>query len=117
MTIQEMRETVELCATGALEYFFTVRETHGGIVLQGFYKEADINTGAVEEQATRKWLLSPHMTKSEVVQTVFKCVLTSYEHRVREHFTYRERRVFGPHYNVDALWSICDQLDARKGET
>lgn len=75
--------------------------------LQGQYVEADTKTGNDEMQKTRKWLLSPFMTKSEVVQTVFKCALTSMEHRTREHFTYQGYRVYSPHYDVDALIELC----------
>ena len=65
---------------------------------------------------TRKWLLSRHMTRSELVQTAFKCVLTSIEHEAREQFTYKGARVFGPHFDVDALVGVCrsEQLDVRR---
>lgn len=67
---------------------------------------------------TRKWLLSRYMTRSELVQTAFKCVLTSIEHEAREQFTYRGQRVFGPHFDVDALVSLAGAgaaaLDIRK---
>lgn len=59
--------------------------------------------GAPELQKTRKWQLSEHMTKSEVVQTAFKCVLTSLEHEAREQFTYRHAAIFGPHFDVEDL--------------
>lgn len=75
--------------------------------LQAEYYEPDIVTGEVELQKTRKWLLSPHMTKSEIVQTAFKCALTSMEHRTREHFLYMGERVYSPHYDVDALVELC----------
>jgi hypothetical protein len=89
-------------------YTFQVREGHGGVFLQATYWEADVSTGSpsgdrLELQSTRKWLLSPHMTKSEVVQTAFKCVLTSAEHRVREWFRYQDKAIFGPHFDVDDL--------------
>lgn len=58
---------------------------------------------------SRKWLLSPHMIKSELVQTAFKCVLTSMEHEAREQFTFRGARVFGPHFDVDSLVALCRQ--------
>ncbi len=77
------------------------------------YTEMDVDTGQPSVQTTRKWYLSPHMTKSEFVQTCLKCVLTSMEHRAREWFTYRGKRVFGPHYDVDALHDICDHTDVR----
>ena len=59
--------------------------------------------------------LSPEMTRSEVVQTVFKCALTSMEHRTREFFHYRGRAVFGPHFDVEALWQLCadERMDHR----
>lgn len=56
----------------------------------------------------RKWLLSKHMTKSEIIQTAFKAVLTAEEHECREAFTYRGTAIFGPHFDVDALVSLID---------
>ena len=56
---------------------------------------------------TRRWLLSPAMTKSEVVQTALKCVLAAVEHEAREAFTYRGRAIFGPHFDVDVLWDAA----------
>lgn len=60
----------------------------------------------------RKWFLSPHATKSEVVQTALKAVLTAVEHEARERFRYLGRPIFGPHFNVDYLWRLCGQKDA-----
>ncbi len=54
----------------------------------------------------RKWRLSRHMTRSEVVQTALKAILTAEEHEVRERFKYRGRSIFDPHYDVDQLWAL-----------
>lgn len=88
-------------------YSFNVFDQEGHMYLQASYPEADIVTNVVEIQKTRKWLLSPFMTKSEIVQTAFKCCITSMEHRTREAFKYRGKRIFGPHFDVDALWWMC----------
>jgi hypothetical protein len=77
----------------------------------GFY-EADATAAPDAPQAKtyqqgRKWLLSPHMTKSEVIQTAFKAVLTAVEHEVREKFRYKGKPIFGPHFHVDALHAAC----------
>ena len=110
--MKRLRDIVAECSF--MDYTFHVKtDGRGDIYLQASYMEPDIDTKVVEEQRTRRWFLSPEMTKSEIVQTVFKCCITSMEHRTREHFTYRDRRVFGPHFDVDALWGICDQLDHR----
>ncbi len=60
----------------------------------------------------RKWFLSPHMTRSEIVNTVFKAVLTAVEHEAREQFLYRGRSIFDPHYDVDQLWLLCGDIGA-----
>lgn len=88
-------------------YRFIVREGHGGLFLQAEYEEPDTYTGKLETQWTRKWLLSPNMTESEVVQTAFKLCLTSMEHRCREDFKYHGARVFGPHFSVRDLLTVC----------
>lgn len=90
-----------------MNYRFSVRESHGGMFLQATYMDADIYSGKSEVQVTRKWLLSPQMTESEVIQTAFKCCLTSMEHRAREEFKFRGARIFGPHFNVNDLARLC----------
>jgi hypothetical protein len=70
-----------------------------------------------EEQKGRKWHLSPYMTKSEVVSTALKAVLTAEEHEAREAFRYKNKRIFGPHFDVDILAEIAGKkanLDIRE---
>lgn len=112
----ELCEIVNLVAFQ--DYTFVVSTGHGGIHLQATYVDADIVSGEPAHQYTRKWLLSPMMTRSEVVQTCFKLAMTSMEHRAREGFTYRGKRVFGPHFDVEALWHICadKRFDVRTTE-
>jgi hypothetical protein len=66
-------------------------------------------SGKPEPQRGRKWLLSPHMTKSEIITTALKAALTAEEHEARERFKYRGRAIFGPHFNVDKMWELCGQ--------
>jgi hypothetical protein len=93
--------------------FHAVIDGRGEMYLQGSYLEADIYTGKVEKQLTRRWFISPEMSKSELVQTAFKMIMTSMEHRVREHFLYNNRLVFGPHFNIDKLWEIANETVSR----
>lgn len=96
------------------EYTLTVSTSRtGAVYLQASYFEADTLTGEKEIQSTRRWSLSPAMSKSEIVATAFKCVLTSMEHRTREWFLYNGRAVYQPHYDVDSLWDICEQRQMR----
>jgi hypothetical protein len=88
-------------------YEFKVREGHGGAFIQAFYVDADVYTMDYEQQVTRKWLVSPEMTDSEIVSTAFKCAMTSMEHRCREEFLYKGARIFGPHFDVEDLVKLC----------
>lgn len=60
-------------------------------------------TGAIEPWNGRWWRLSPHMVPQEIVQTMFKAVLTALEHEAREQFLYKGVSVFDPHYDLDQL--------------
>lgn len=78
-----------------------------------FFADEELQTG-------RKWLMSKHMTKSEVVATAFKAALTAEEHECREEFRYRGKKIFGPHFNVDILAEIAGKkvnLDLREKVT
>lgn len=111
-TLNQLRSWVADCEF--MNYAFDVNlNDRGEYYLQAHYSEPCVEMDIEMMQSTRKWLLSPAMTKSEVVQTVFKCAITSMEHRTREHFKYRERRVFGPHFDVDALHMIADKISRR----
>lgn len=69
-------------------------------------------------QRGRKWWLSPHMTKSEVVMTAMKAYLAAVEHEAREAFRYKGALIYGPHIDVDALAEFVrskDNLDMRTG--
>src|SRR5258706_1035907 len=90
-----------------LNYHIKVVDGHGGVYLRAEYYEPDIYTQKFEKQYTRKWLLSPLMTDSEVVQTCFKMCFTSMEHKTRERFTYKGSRIFGPHFHVEDLVTLC----------
>lgn len=102
------RADVLLSSIHYLDHVFTVRAGHGGVFLQATYWEKDaIDPVQIEPQATRKWLLSPAMTDSEIVLTAFKCCLTSAEHRCREAFHYKGARICSPHFDVEDLVRLC----------
>lgn len=107
MNVNRVREVIALCAHP--EYDFVVlTDGRGEFYLQASYLESDVDSGNVERQLTRRWFLSPEMTESEIVQTAFKCVITSAEHRVREWFRFAGNQVFSPHFDVHALWQLAE---------
>jgi hypothetical protein len=68
-----------------------------------------------EWQHGRKWRLSLHMTRSEIVQTIFAAALAFQEHELREGFRYKGQAIFSPHYDIDALWGVkaAGNMDVR----
>jgi len=97
------------------DWNFHVGRDQSRLFLQARFLARSAETGEVIMQACRKWLLSPHMTKSELVATAMKAVLSAEEHECRENFRYRGRAIFGPHFDVEKLVMICDEeaLDVR----
>jgi hypothetical protein len=114
-TEEEAGEEVRVAA--ALEevsfpgYRFRVGRIAGAF-LQVVYDEPDVEDGEPATQHGRKWYVSRNATRGEIVQTALKAVLTSHEHRVREHFTWRGARLFGPHFDLEQLAEL-----ARSGAT
>ncbi|WP_150526786.1 hypothetical protein [Roseibium sediminis] len=90
-----------------------VYDTRGYWYFQVQDTEAICNvTGEPYPWTGRKWLLSEHMTEGEIVQTVFKAVLTAIEHEAREAFLYKGQAIFDPHYDIEKLTKLRSQADA-----
>ncbi len=53
-------------------------------------------TSKPHEWGGRKWFLSRHMTRSEIIQTALMATLAAVEHEAREDFKYHGKAIFGP---------------------
>lgn len=109
----DLLETVMPSVTFPEYTFEVVDGDNQGAKLRAFYMDICVEKGVAERQNTRWWVISQYAIKSEIVQTMFKCILTSKEHHAREHFLYAGRPIFGPHFDVDALHSICSRTETR----
>ena len=85
-------------------YSFAVESLGDHVYVQVYYNEPDVMSGVVEEQRGRKWLLPPGQVVGQIVQTCFKAILTSLEHRAREHFLWRGKPVLEPHLDLEKVW-------------
>jgi hypothetical protein len=107
MTPQEIIDAVSSCFFPG----YTLAVSIDGInaYIYASYVEADTITGLEEMQVTREWtLVMATTTKSQVVSTCFKCILTSMEHKTREWFLYEDKPIYNPHQDVDKLLSITE---------
>ena len=121
MTFERLKEICRntKCGIGSVEWNIHCDIMGDGFFIQLRYLEKDIETGDLQDQHGRKWYVSKHSVKSEVVQTILKACLTSAEHMIREHFTYKEERIYGPHFDVDELvkFAASKRRDTRKVRT
>lgn len=111
MTHLELREVIENIAYRDWQFDFLVENDTPFLRVR--FDARDTDTGEPAEQKGRKWRLSPHMVKTEVVTTALKAVLAAVEHEAREEFLYRDVAVFGPHIDVDALLHAAGDRDVR----
>lgn len=99
MTFAEMSKVIERTRYRDWDILlYQVLDAGEEIYLQVSFLDTDLN-----QQTGRKWRLSTFMTKSEIVQTALKAVLTAEEHEAREHFRYKGEAVFSPHFDVEDL--------------
>ncbi len=82
-----------------------------GCYIQVQYMEACIDTGEMELQKARKWYTSFYSTDTEVVETVFKALRVSNDHVLKEHFPFQGRRVYSPHFDIEARMHLCDEWE------
>jgi hypothetical protein len=108
-SIEDVRDIVDRCVFR--DRSFEVMPKGDGYLLQVQYWEPDVENpdrGDVLQKA-RKWYVSPWSTETEIVETAFLACCRSMEHVVKEHFTYRNRRVFSPHFAIGERMSACDR--------
>ena len=105
-TVQEIKDIVSLCTFDYPHERWLIEVKLDGTraYLQIRVPDGrDADTGLPMEWTGRKWMLSPHMCKNEIVMTAFKAVMTAMEHEVREGFRYRGAAIFNPHMDPDRL--------------
>lgn len=84
------------------DWLFTVHDEPYPYLQITFYDASEL-------QYCRKWMLYPTMDASEIVRTAWMAVMAAEEHEAREHFKYKGRRLFGPHFDADALAEFTNQ--------
>ena len=92
------------------DWEFRVIEEEGGPILLKVCFEDDSGV----RWSGRKWYISRWSTKSEVIQTALKAVLTAEEHEAREKFLYQGKAIFGPHIDTDALLRASSKTEVRE---
>ena len=114
MTLTRLRGIVANISYKDLEFFVFMKGDSKFFQIKAKVWDEDVK--GYKMHSGRKWYISSHMTDSEVVQTVFLAIKTWEEHEIRETFTYKGERIFGPHFDVESLKEIAENkhLDVRE---
>lgn len=96
-----------------LDWKFFIMEKGDGFLLQIKFFAADSTQPGAEPvlQSCRKWYISSHSVKAEVVRTAWKAVEAAVLHEAQEEFKYRGVAIFNPHLDPD------DQIRDRRLST
>lgn len=86
----------------------------GRLYYQVHAERPDTYTGEMGEGAGGKAYLSPHMIEDELVQIGWGLFQSYVIHEAREGFTYKGKRIFGPHLKVSRLLEIADDTVTRE---
>jgi len=73
------------------------------------YEEKDVMSGVKETQHGRRWIIEDDATDMAIIQTCFKALMTSLEHRARENFTVDNKAIMQPHYTLDDILEIAPE--------
>lgn len=87
---------------------FNVEQAEAGFFVWVSCKEECAYSKEDTIQMGRKWFVPDDTKRSEVVQTIFKAVMTWQEHEAREFFKYEGHRIYGPHFKVNELVELCN---------
>ena len=116
MSPLEVAEILQDLSYKDWEFVSVVEESDWNLDQRVFIQLVWTDPNEDELQKSRKWYISPHSTKSEVVQTALLAVLVAEEHETREQFRYKGAKIFGPHFDVDVMVEISKKkanLDLR----
>jgi hypothetical protein len=102
MTLNEVRNILTRVTFNDWD-FHTGKLGNGFYIAVEFTAPDNANGHSAASWKGRKWYVSPHAIREEVVSTAFKAVMTAMEHETREQFRYDGVAVFGPHQSLDTL--------------
>lgn len=92
------------------DWTFHVQNKGDGFLLQVSFMAPDSSNGKVAVQKSRKWYISSHSCRNEVIRTVYKAIVAAEEHERDENFKYKDVAVFDPHRSLDDV-AILDSLN------
>ena len=88
------------------DWKFNVDERADCFTLKITFMAPDLHSGKEELQHCRKWFISKHACRAEIVRTAYKAVVAAETHEVDENFQFRDVRVYSPHTDPDDVVDV-----------
>jgi len=85
------------------DWKFNLEDRMDCFLLKVTFMAPDLHTSKEELQHCRKWFISTHACRAEVVRTAYKAVLAAEQHEVDENFQYKGINIHSPHADPEAL--------------
>lgn len=114
MTFDEIKAIVGQCSY--LDWEFRVLEKGDGFLVQvRFHAPDSFKPGAEPTlQSCRKWYVSSHASKDEVVRTCWKAIEAAVLHEAQEAFKYRGVPIYNPHLDPDHQVQVRQKILSRR---
>lgn len=92
------------------DWTLRLMEKGDGFLIQWVFMDVDVERPELgpQPQHCRKWYVSPYATDTEIVETAWKGCWIAMFHETSEKFTYKGRRVYSPHFDIQARVAMCD---------
>ena len=110
MTLDEVKTIVFDCRY-LIGWDILVKLDNDRPYLQISVDDTDNFTGLPLRWTGRKWFLSYHMCKNEIVNTVYKAIEAAVMHEMRENFLYKNTAIFNPHLDPYKLVDFVNNPD------
>lgn len=111
-TLEQIKEVVT--QVRYLDWDILVRVDGERPYIQVYGHGPDPNEGMKNASwSSRKWFVSPHMCKNEIIRTAYKAIQAAVEHEMNEFFLYRGQQIFSPHMNYDITADMMAEIDCK----
>ncbi len=106
MTFQDFKYIVSQISFRDWE--FRTMEKGDGYLLQVRFMSPDSTSDNPTPvlQSCRKWYVSTHASKAEVVRTAWKAIEAAVIHEAQEQFQYRGTAIYNPHLDPDSVTEV-----------
>lgn len=106
------------------DFTFRVEERDGGFLVQVQAWRPDASqpnktTNNLSLQKGRKWYVSKHSCRTELMSTLLAAVVRFETHEILESFTWCGQRIYSPHLSIDYLHQLAEEgrEEYREGES